>query len=98
MKLNNICEANNVLNKEEIQGFLDACNYDKKWTVNKSGEISLGGNFKLDSNLLINNNIKTLPLKIKKAKNFLIYYTKLQDYDFIPKESTEIRLYAIELD
>ena len=69
MKLNNICEANNVLNKEEIQGFLDACNYDKKWTVNKSGEISLGGNFKLDSNLLINNNIKTLPLKIKKAKN-----------------------------
>ena len=101
MKLTKLCESKYIVDKEEIKEILAACDYHKKWSIDKNDEITLASNFFLNSNLqifLTDKNLTTLPLKIKKAKVFKVMYSVLSNYDFLPQQSSEIRLSNLHLD
>ena len=100
MKLNSLYENNILSNKEEIQEILNACGYTKKWSIDKNNKITLHANFKLDTNLQLfmhSKNITTLPFKIKRANEFVVYYASMSDYDFAPLVSSTIKFMRIPL-
>lgn len=98
MKIQNIFEN---IRKEEISEILGMCGYKKSFDIDENGFIWLKSDFHLDTNLHLymhHKNITTLPLKIKKAKNFFVSYVLMSDYDFLPLVSTNINLRRIPID